>query len=167
MPTDKDSTAEALSAHLQRMSESVERISARIARLATVLDVDLQNDSALDRLLNMDGGAPGGHERRVSGLPPTGASPTSRKSCAPWWCCATASRAVMYNAWACKPRGTSWSMPRISWNAKASNRAPPAPRVRTCAVCLTVSEFPFFGTVVPLPASAVLPRLAFLEFSLL
>ena len=78
MPTDKDSTAEALSAHLQRMSESVERISARIARLATVLDVDLQNDSALDRLLNMDGGAPGGHERRVSGMPPAG--PERRKS---------------------------------------------------------------------------------------
>ena len=78
MPTDKDSTAEALSAHLQRMSESVERISARIARLATVLDVDLQNDSELDRLLNMDGGVPGGHERRVNGLPPTG--PERRKS---------------------------------------------------------------------------------------
>lgn len=78
MPTEKDSTAEALSAHLQRMSESVERISARIARLATVLDVNLQNDSELDRLLNMDGGTPGGHERRVSGLPSAG--PERRKS---------------------------------------------------------------------------------------
>ena len=78
MPTEKESTAEALTAHLQRMSESVEHLSARIARLATILGIDMQNDSEIDRLLNMDGGAPGGHERRVSARPPAG--PERRKS---------------------------------------------------------------------------------------
>ncbi|WP_027995514.1 hypothetical protein [Simplicispira psychrophila] len=78
MPTEKDGTAEALTAQLERMSNSVEQLSARIARLATLLDVNLQNDNELDRLLNMDGGIPGGHERRVSALPPAG--PERRKS---------------------------------------------------------------------------------------
>lgn len=78
MPTERESTAEALTAHLQRMSSSVERLSARIARLATILDVDLQNDSELDRLLNLDGGAPDAYERRVSARPPPG--PERRKS---------------------------------------------------------------------------------------
>ena len=78
MPTEKDGTAKALTAQLERMSDAVEQLSARIARLATLLDVNLQNDSELDRLLNMDGGAPGGHERRVSALPPAG--PERRKS---------------------------------------------------------------------------------------
>jgi hypothetical protein len=78
MPTDKKGTAEALSAHLERMSDSVERLSARIARLATILDVDLQNDSEINRVLNMDGGAPDGYERRRSASPPPG--PERRKS---------------------------------------------------------------------------------------
>ena len=52
MPTEKDGSAEALTAHLQRMSDSVEQISARIARLATVLDIDLQSDSEINLLLN-------------------------------------------------------------------------------------------------------------------
>lgn len=78
MPTERESTAQALTAHLQRMCTSVEQLSARIARLATVLDVNLQNASEVDRLLNMDGGAPHGHERRVSALPPAG--PERRRS---------------------------------------------------------------------------------------
>lgn len=78
MLTEKEGTAQALSAHLQRMSDSVERLSARIARLATVLDVDLQNDSEINRLLNMDGGVPNGYERRQSAMPPPG--PERRKS---------------------------------------------------------------------------------------
>jgi hypothetical protein len=78
MPTEKDGSAEALTAHLQRMSDSVEQISARIARLATVLDIDLQSDSEINRLLNMDGGAPNGYERRQSAMPPPG--PERRKS---------------------------------------------------------------------------------------
>lgn len=78
MPTEKKRTAEALSAHLQRMSTSVEQLSVRIARLAKILGVDMQSDSEIDRLLNMDGGAPDGHERRVSARPPAG--PERRKS---------------------------------------------------------------------------------------
>ena len=78
MLTEKEGTAQALSAHLQRMSDSVERLSARIARLATVLDVDLQNDSEINRLLNMDSGAGGDYARRLSARPPAG--PERRKS---------------------------------------------------------------------------------------
>lgn len=78
MPTENEGTTEALTAHLQRMSESVEQLSARIARLATVLDVDLQNDSEINRLLNMDGGVPNGYERRQSAMPAPG--PERRKS---------------------------------------------------------------------------------------
>lgn len=78
MPIDKEGTAQALSAHLERMSDSVERLSARIARLAEMLGVDLQNESEIDRLLNMDGGIPGGYERRRSAAPTPG--PERRKS---------------------------------------------------------------------------------------
>ncbi len=78
MPTENEGTTEALTAHLQRMSESVEQLSARIARLATILGVDLQNDSEIHRVLNIDGGAPGGYERRRSASQPPG--PERRKS---------------------------------------------------------------------------------------
>ena len=78
MLTEKEGTAQALTAHLQRMSDSVERLSARIARLATILGVDLQNDSEIHRVLNIDGGAPGGYERRRSASQPPG--PERRKS---------------------------------------------------------------------------------------
>ena len=78
MPTEAEGTQEALTAHLQRMCASVEQLSARIARIATTLGVDLQNESELDRVLNLDGGAPNGHERRQSALPAPG--PERRKS---------------------------------------------------------------------------------------
>lgn len=81
MPTESERTEEALAAHLQRMSNSVEEISARIARLAKTLDVDLQNESELERVLNMDGGGAPAHERRAaanSALP--AGSPERRKS---------------------------------------------------------------------------------------
>ena len=81
MPTESERTEEALAAHLQRMSGSIEQLSARIARLASALDVDLQNDSELDRVLNMDGGGAPAHERRAaanSALP--AGSPERRKS---------------------------------------------------------------------------------------
>ncbi len=81
MPTESERTEEALAAHLQRMSSSVEEISARIARLAKTLDVDLQNESELERVLNMDGGGAPAHERRAaanSALP--AGSPERRKS---------------------------------------------------------------------------------------
>ena len=63
------------------MSGSIEQLSARIARLASALDVDLQNESELDRVLNMDGGGAPAHERRAaanSALP--AGSPERRKS---------------------------------------------------------------------------------------
>lgn len=78
MPTEAERSEDALAAHLQRMCASVEELSARIARLATALGVDLQNESEVDRVLNMDGGAPNAHERRLSNLPPPG--PERRKS---------------------------------------------------------------------------------------
>ena len=78
MPTEKARTAEALTAHLQRMSTSVEQLSARIARLAKILSVDMQSDSEIDRLLNMDSGAGGDYARRLSARPPAG--PERRKS---------------------------------------------------------------------------------------
>ena len=81
MPTESERTDEALAAHLQRMSGSIEQLSARIARLASALDVDLQNESELDRVLNMDGGGAPAHERRAaanSALP--AGSPERRKS---------------------------------------------------------------------------------------
>ena len=81
MPTESARTEEALAAHLQRMSGSIEQLSARIARLASALDVDLQNESELDRVLNMDGGGAPAHERRAaanSALP--AGSPERRKS---------------------------------------------------------------------------------------
>lgn len=81
MPTESERNEEALAAHLQRMSNSVEEISARIARLAKTLDVDLQNESELERVLNMDGGGAPAHERRAaanSALP--AGSPERRKS---------------------------------------------------------------------------------------
>ena len=78
MSTEKERTAEALTAHLQRMSSTVEQLSARIARLATILGVDMQNDSEIDRLLNMDAGVADAHARRLSARPAAG--PERRKS---------------------------------------------------------------------------------------
>ena len=78
MLTEKEGTAQALTAHLQRMSTSVEQLSARIARLAKILSVDMQSDSEIDRLLNMDSGAGGDYARRLSARPPAG--PERRKS---------------------------------------------------------------------------------------
>ena len=78
MSIDKERTAQALTGHLQRMSTSVEQLSARMARLAKSLDIDLESESEIDRLLNMDGGAPGGYERRQSARPAAG--PERRKS---------------------------------------------------------------------------------------
>ncbi len=79
MPTEKDSTAQALTAHLQRMSDSVEQLSARIARLGKLLNIDLQNENEIDRLLDLDSDAPGGHERRLSARPIAG--PERRRVC--------------------------------------------------------------------------------------
>ena len=116
MLTEKEGTAQALSAHLQRMSESVEQLSARIARLATILGVDLQNDSEIHRVLNIDGGAPAVTSAVAvphSPLGLSGASQISKKSCALCWCCATACRAAMLIASAFKLRAMYWSTRKI------------------------------------------------------
>lgn len=83
MPTDAGTSSnDVLASQLQRMSSSVEEISARIARLAKTLDVDLQNENELNRVLSLDGG--GGvpaQERRAAAtaaLPP--GSPERRKA---------------------------------------------------------------------------------------
>lgn len=56
-----------LTGYLQRMSESVELINARIARLATVLDINLQNESELNHVLYQDETRPPAVERRQPG----------------------------------------------------------------------------------------------------
>lgn len=61
------------------MSFSVEQISERIARIATVLNVNLQNESELGRALNQEDGTCGGHPARPRRtLPPRG--PKRRES---------------------------------------------------------------------------------------
>ena len=123
MPTENEGTTEALTAHLQRMSESVEQLSARIARLATILGVDLQNDSEIHRVLNIDGGAPGGYERRRSASQPPG--PERRKS----------------NQQE-ELRALYWSTRKIRWSSMALSQALQA---LMYAVCLTPLNFLFLA----------------------
>lgn len=57
MPTNTDTSEDdLLASQLRRMSSSVGEVSARIARLAKTLDVNLQNESELNRALSLDGG---------------------------------------------------------------------------------------------------------------
>lgn len=52
MQTENQTTTEqALGAHVQRLSESVERLNARIARLAVALDVSLEKDIDIEHAL--------------------------------------------------------------------------------------------------------------------
>lgn len=78
MPTEAEGTKEALAEYLQRMSASIEQLSARIARVATTLELNLQNESELERVLSLDGGLANARERRQSTLPAPG--PERRKS---------------------------------------------------------------------------------------
>lgn len=64
--------------YLQRMSMSVEQVSARIARIATVLQVDLQNESEFSRALNFQDGSDGSPAVPVRALPAAG--PERRRS---------------------------------------------------------------------------------------
>ena len=63
----EDKTTElALNARVERLSESIERLNARIARLATALDVSLEKDSDIERALQCDSAAAaGGRQRRM------------------------------------------------------------------------------------------------------
>ncbi len=69
-----------LTGYLQRMSESVELINARIARLATVLDINLQNQSQLNDVLSQDDERRPPVERRKPGADRPAMSPERRKS---------------------------------------------------------------------------------------
>ena len=69
---------------LRRMSASVHQLSARIARLATSLGVDLENEAELERVLHIDAVRVPVPDRRVTpdrrAAPRAGMSPDRRKS---------------------------------------------------------------------------------------
>ncbi|WP_370680849.1 hypothetical protein [Comamonas sp. GB3 AK4-5] len=67
MQTEDKTTELALSARVERLSESIERLNARIARLATALDVSLEKDSDVERALQCDAAVVqgGGRQRRM------------------------------------------------------------------------------------------------------
>lgn len=54
MPTDGHAGDDPVANHLRRMSDSVHELSARIARLATSLGVDLENEAELERVMHID-----------------------------------------------------------------------------------------------------------------
>ena len=66
MQTEKTTTERALLEYAQRLSTSIERLNARIARLASALDVQLEKDGDVERALQRDAAAVGqGRERRM------------------------------------------------------------------------------------------------------
>lgn len=77
-PLDNDPVAD----HLRRMGDSVHALSARIARLAVNLGVDLENESDLERVMHID--AARVPDRRVTpdrrAASRAGMSPDRRKS---------------------------------------------------------------------------------------
>lgn len=66
MPTDEPGVDGPIADQLRRMSASVRELSARIARLATSLGVDLENEAELERVLHIDAGRAPSPDRRVS-----------------------------------------------------------------------------------------------------
>ncbi|MDR2324887.1 MAG: hypothetical protein LBE51_05695 [Acidovorax sp.] len=64
MQTEDKTTELALSARVERLSESIERLNARIARLATALDVSLEKESDIERALQCDAAVQGGGRQR-------------------------------------------------------------------------------------------------------
>lgn len=69
-----------LTGYLQRMSDSVESINARIARLATTLGINLQNESELNDVLTQNDERPVLVERRKPGAARPEMTPERRKS---------------------------------------------------------------------------------------
>ena len=66
MQTEKTTTERALQEYAQRLSTSIERLNARIARLASALDVQLEKDGDVERALQRDAAGTGhGRERRM------------------------------------------------------------------------------------------------------
>ena len=66
MPTDGPEVDGPVADQLRRMSASVRELSARIARLATSLGVDLENEAELERVLHIDAGRVPQPDRRVT-----------------------------------------------------------------------------------------------------
>lgn len=85
MPTETDSTAEALQAQLHRMSLSIEELGARIARLARALDVNLEQESEINRVLSMEPVKAPAHERRESSDRRTASRMTGERRKAHMW----------------------------------------------------------------------------------
>lgn len=84
MPTDGLDADDPVADQLRRMSASVRELSARIARLATSLGVNLENESELEQVLHIDAVRLPVPDRRVTpdrrAASRTGMSPDRRKS---------------------------------------------------------------------------------------
>jgi len=84
MPTDVSAEDSPVADQLRRMSASVHQLSARIARLATSLGVDLENEAELERVLHIDAVRVPVPDRRVTpdrrAAPRAGMSLDRRKS---------------------------------------------------------------------------------------
>ncbi len=84
MPTESRGGDDPVADHLRRMSDSVQQLSARIARLATSLGVNLENEAELDQVLRIDAVRVPVPDRRVTPDRRTalraGMSPDRRKS---------------------------------------------------------------------------------------
>ncbi len=66
MPTDGPEVDGPVADQLRRMIALVRELSARIARLATSLGVDLENEAELERVLHIDAGRVPQPDRRVT-----------------------------------------------------------------------------------------------------
>lgn len=84
MPIDGPAADDPVADQLRRMSASVQDLSARIARLAVALGVDLENESELERVLCIDAVRVPVPDRRVTpdrrAASRVGMSPDRRKS---------------------------------------------------------------------------------------
>ena len=78
MPTDGPEVDGPVADQLRRMIALVRELSARIARLATSLGVDLENEAELERVLHIDAGRAPSPDRRTATR--NGMSPDRRKA---------------------------------------------------------------------------------------
>lgn len=84
MPTDKPDADDPIEDQLRRMSDAVCDLSARIARLASYLGVNLESEAELERVLHSDAAQPPIPDRRVNpdrrAVPRAGMTADRRKS---------------------------------------------------------------------------------------
>lgn len=84
MPTEHTAANDPIADHLRRMSDSVHELSARIARLATNLGVDLESEAGLERVMHIDAVRVPVPDRRVTpdrrAAPRAGMSPDRRQA---------------------------------------------------------------------------------------